>query len=230
MMQIAFNPTYSALFIFVYFCTYGSFKDKDMETYATVLTYAIPGFIGLIIVESIAARMMGVQINKGMDTISSLSSGMTNTMKSLLGLSVVILSYEWMVEHWGDPGDQIDGLGLCPRFHWARFCRLLVSPLQSQNQRILEPACNPPQQRGIQFVLCFAPNHFLLRRCLFFPVHSYGYHWHSRQCGCLIGPFTLVFPVLVPHPYHQQNGLVGVHSGDSFPSPGPPRHQPRIHR
>ncbi len=70
-----------------------------METYATVLSYAIPGFIGLIILESIAARLMGLNINKGMDTISSLSSGMTNTMKSLLGLSVVILSYGWMVEH-----------------------------------------------------------------------------------------------------------------------------------
>ena len=71
-----------------------------METYATVLTYAIPGFIGLIIIESIAARIMGLKINTGMDTISSLSSGMTNTMKSLLGLSVVILSYDWMVQNW----------------------------------------------------------------------------------------------------------------------------------
>ena len=72
-----------------------------METYATVLTYAIPGFVALIIIESIAAKIMGVKINRPMDVISSLSSGMTNTLKSLIGLSVVIISYGWMVDQFG---------------------------------------------------------------------------------------------------------------------------------
>ncbi|NND97373.1 MAG: sterol desaturase family protein [Pirellulaceae bacterium] len=67
-----------------------------MEAYATALSYAIPGFVVLIIIEQIAARMMGKHINRGMDVISSLSSGMTNTLTSLLGLSVVIVSYQWM--------------------------------------------------------------------------------------------------------------------------------------
>ena len=70
-----------------------------MEAYAAVLLYAIPGFVVLIIIESIAARMMGIQVNRPMDTISSLCSGMTNTLKSLIGLSVVIISYSWMVGH-----------------------------------------------------------------------------------------------------------------------------------
>lgn len=71
-----------------------------METYATVLAYAIPGFLLLIITESLVARWRGLQVNRGADTISSLSSGLTNTLKSLMGLTVVILSYEWMVTHW----------------------------------------------------------------------------------------------------------------------------------
>ncbi|MGB0838752.1 MAG: sterol desaturase family protein [Chitinophagales bacterium] len=70
-----------------------------MEAYATALTYAIPGFTLLIILEAIAAYFMNQPINRAMDTISSLSSGMTNTIKSLLGLSIIILSYEWMVDH-----------------------------------------------------------------------------------------------------------------------------------
>lgn len=70
-----------------------------METYATALSYAIPGFILLVVLESIAGRWMGVQVNRPLDTISSLSSGITNTLKNLMGLSVVILSYEWMVRH-----------------------------------------------------------------------------------------------------------------------------------
>ena len=70
-----------------------------METYANVLSYAIPGFIGLIILESIVGKFMGIKVNRPMDTISSLSSGMTNTLKSLMGLSVAILTYSWMVKH-----------------------------------------------------------------------------------------------------------------------------------
>lgn len=70
-----------------------------MEAYATALTYAIPGFVLLIIIEAIAGRLLGKKINRGMDVISSLSSGVTNTIKNILGLTVVILSYEWMVDH-----------------------------------------------------------------------------------------------------------------------------------
>ena len=68
-----------------------------MELYAKALTYAIPFFLILIIAEEIAARKMGKKVNVGMDTISSLSSGMTNTLKNLMGLSIIIISYEWMV-------------------------------------------------------------------------------------------------------------------------------------
>ncbi|MEO1436240.1 MAG: sterol desaturase family protein [Bacteroidota bacterium] len=70
-----------------------------MEAYAVALTYATPGFLVLIIIEALAAWLMGRKINKGLDTISSLSSGMTNTLKSLIGLSIVILSYGWMEQH-----------------------------------------------------------------------------------------------------------------------------------
>ena len=72
-----------------------------MEAYATSLSYAIPGFMVLIIAEQIAARIMGRKINRGMDVISSLSSGMTNTLYSLLGIGVVLVSYKWMEERIG---------------------------------------------------------------------------------------------------------------------------------
>jgi len=69
-----------------------------MELYAKALTFAIPFFLILIIIEEIAARRMKRQINYGMDTISSLSSGMTNTLKNLMGLSIAIVSYGWLVD------------------------------------------------------------------------------------------------------------------------------------
>jgi len=70
-----------------------------MEAYAGVLAYAIPGFVILILIEYVASRIMQKDIANSMDTISSLSSGMTNTLKELIGLAVVIVSYQWMVSH-----------------------------------------------------------------------------------------------------------------------------------
>lgn len=70
-----------------------------METYATALSYAIPGFIVLILIEYLISRWKKMAVNEAMDTISSISSGITNTLKSLIGLTVIIISYEWMVEH-----------------------------------------------------------------------------------------------------------------------------------
>jgi sterol desaturase/sphingolipid hydroxylase (fatty acid hydroxylase superfamily) len=70
-----------------------------METYAAVLQYAIPGFIGLILIEAIAGAKMGKQVIRSFDSISSISSGITNVIKDILGLTVVILSYEVMVEY-----------------------------------------------------------------------------------------------------------------------------------
>ena len=70
-----------------------------METYAKALSYAIPGFVVLILIEYVASLLMKKEVNRGMDTISSLSSGMTNTLKNIMGLSIVILSYKWMHGH-----------------------------------------------------------------------------------------------------------------------------------
>lgn len=70
-----------------------------MESYARLLTYAIPAFLALIVLESVIARMRGMRINQGADTISSLGSGITNIVKDVLGLSVAIVSYDWMAGH-----------------------------------------------------------------------------------------------------------------------------------
>ncbi len=70
-----------------------------METYATALSYAIPGFVVLILIEYFISRWKKVPVNEAMDTISSLSSGITDTLRSLTGLAIIIISYEWMVNH-----------------------------------------------------------------------------------------------------------------------------------
>ena len=70
-----------------------------MERYAEVLNYAIPFFMSLLVIERIAAWLKGKKVIHSMDTLSSLGSGLTNAIKDVLGLTFVIVSYEWMVEH-----------------------------------------------------------------------------------------------------------------------------------
>ena len=70
-----------------------------METYAQVLNYAIPFFVVLIVIEWVVGYYRGIETNRSMDTISSLSSGLTNTIKDVLGLSIVIISYDWFVSN-----------------------------------------------------------------------------------------------------------------------------------
>ena len=70
-----------------------------MEAYAQVLLYAIPFFMALIFIEWVIGRSMGVQTIVSFDTISSLSSGISNIIKDILGLIVIIVSYEWMYQN-----------------------------------------------------------------------------------------------------------------------------------
>lgn len=72
---------------------------ETMVQYAQVLMYAIPFFILLMGVEFLIGRRMGVVNYRPFDTISSISSGMTNTLKEVLGLTVVIISYTWFYNH-----------------------------------------------------------------------------------------------------------------------------------
>jgi len=69
-----------------------------MTFYTKSLFIAIPSFIILIIIEMIVARRRGMKVNSHADMISSLSSGMTNTIKDALKFSIVIISYAWVVE------------------------------------------------------------------------------------------------------------------------------------
>ena len=69
-----------------------------MEVYAKVLLWVVPFFFVLIIAEIAYGHYTGKQTHRFMDTLSSLSSGMTNILKDILGLVVVIISYPYLLE------------------------------------------------------------------------------------------------------------------------------------
>ncbi|MCL6275222.1 sterol desaturase family protein [Muricauda sp. 2012CJ35-5] len=69
-----------------------------METYATALLYAIPFFVGLVLIEVLYGYFVKNQKHNVMDTVSSLSSGITNIVKDSLGLGVVLITYPYLLE------------------------------------------------------------------------------------------------------------------------------------
>ena len=69
-----------------------------MEVYAKVLLWVVPLFILLIIIEIAYGHYSGKQTHTFMDTLSSLSSGMTNILKDILGLVIVIISYPYFLK------------------------------------------------------------------------------------------------------------------------------------
>ncbi|WP_018629988.1 sterol desaturase family protein [Niabella aurantiaca] len=71
-----------------------------METYGKILLVAIPAFLVLVLLEMAYARRKEGTAMRTNDVISSLLSGVTNITKDVLGLSIVIYSYSWMVHHW----------------------------------------------------------------------------------------------------------------------------------
>jgi alkylglycerol monooxygenase len=68
-----------------------------MEEYGKILLIAMPLFFALIVLEKIYGTYKGEDNVPLMDSVSSISSGITNAVKDVLGLSITFISYGWMV-------------------------------------------------------------------------------------------------------------------------------------
>ena len=68
-----------------------------MEAYGKILLIAIPAFLSLVLFEKWWDWFKGKDTVRNMDMVSSLSSGITNVTKDVLGLSISILTYGWLV-------------------------------------------------------------------------------------------------------------------------------------
>lgn len=68
-----------------------------MEVYGKILIIAMPCFLLLIIIEKLYGYYKGVDHVPLMDSVSSISSGIANATKDVLGLSISILTYGWLV-------------------------------------------------------------------------------------------------------------------------------------
>ena len=68
-----------------------------MEQYGKILVIAMPIFLLLIIIEKAYGHFKGRDHVPLMDSVSSISSGITNSVKDVLGLSISLISYEWLL-------------------------------------------------------------------------------------------------------------------------------------
>ena len=68
-----------------------------MDAYAAVLLWAIPGFLLLVLAEILYGHFTKKQSHVFMDTLASLSSGITNILKDVLGLGLILVSYPYIL-------------------------------------------------------------------------------------------------------------------------------------
>ena len=67
-----------------------------MISYANALLYAISAFMVLVLLEVAYGHFVKNQKYRFFDTLSSLSSGVTNVLKDSLGLAIVLISYPYL--------------------------------------------------------------------------------------------------------------------------------------
>lgn len=70
-----------------------------MELYGKILLFAMPAFLFLVLFEKWYGWRKGFDTVRNMDMISSLSSGVTNVTKDVLGLAIAISIYPFMLKH-----------------------------------------------------------------------------------------------------------------------------------
>ncbi len=70
-----------------------------MERYGEVLLIAMPAFLLLVLFEKWYGWRKGKDTVRNMDMISSLTSGVTNVTKDVVGLALVILSYPFLLRN-----------------------------------------------------------------------------------------------------------------------------------
>lgn len=69
-----------------------------MEAYAKAVLYIIPVFLLLMTVEAIYGFAVKKNTFRSFDTITGISSGITNSVKDLLGLTLIVIAYSWLYD------------------------------------------------------------------------------------------------------------------------------------
>lgn len=69
-----------------------------MAAYGAILNIVVPIFFLLYFIEQGFEWYLGKKVIRGLDSISSFSSGVTNVVKDVLGMTISIITYGWLVD------------------------------------------------------------------------------------------------------------------------------------
>ncbi|MDZ4703877.1 MAG: sterol desaturase family protein [Saprospiraceae bacterium] len=69
-----------------------------MAAYGTILNIIVPIFFLLYFIEQGFEWYLGKKVIRGLDSISSFSAGVTNVVKDVLGMTISIITYGWLVD------------------------------------------------------------------------------------------------------------------------------------
>lgn len=69
-----------------------------MAAYGAILNIIVPIFFLLYFIEQGFEWYLGKKVIRGLDSVSSFSSGVTNVVKDVLSMSVSIITYAWLVD------------------------------------------------------------------------------------------------------------------------------------
>lgn len=69
-----------------------------MAAYGAILNIIVPIFFLLYFIEQGFEWYLGKKVIRGLDSISSFSSGVTNVVKDVLGMTISIITYGWLVD------------------------------------------------------------------------------------------------------------------------------------
>lgn len=70
-----------------------------MTQYSNAVKIILIIYFSMLLIEWVMSLLLKKKVYNPVDAISGMSSGLSNNVKSLLKLTVVIMSYEWMVNH-----------------------------------------------------------------------------------------------------------------------------------
>ena len=83
------------------FNKFKAIRQHVMEAYGQILLIAMPAFFVLVLLEKVWGIYKGQDTVPVTDMVASLSSGITNVTKDVLGLSVAVISYQWLYAQFG---------------------------------------------------------------------------------------------------------------------------------
>ena len=177
-----------------------------MEINAAMLLWAIPAFLVLVVIEIFYGQWKGKKIYSFMDTLASLSSGMTNILKDLIGLTLVLISYSYLLDQFHFQTLEATFWTYCIAFICIDFASYWGHRLNHRvnlfwNQHIIHHsseefnlACALRQSFSnlvslsalflIPAALLGVPNKVIT---ILAPAHLFGQFWyHTQLIGCLL--------------------------------------------